>query len=396
MYIDAFNPLTCCAEIISSNAANYSKSNRNAICQTKKIVHDLHKAAKKQLENCGSFFGKIDFGKDPSIPLKITKKIVRISIDTIDGIDQAVRTLVKIADAVKNFLSDLRFVAESIEFLVPIFEVAKTLGFALAPLYAFQFGNGIYEFVTNQIDLGEFLVNSFKTASQLGKTVIQFIMDLAYLGKVPLEVLTYLWPFDLLSMIISASAAISHARGWYQTAHFVKSLEQLPIYQKRAEVYTDVEMDALIELIRGKNRNDITHARLIQRIYNTSHDTIVKKVEDVVSRLKSLKNSDERIDENAQKDVRNTIESLRGRAKSQLVSHQVGTIAESVNFLANSILFISTLIVPVCPVLAAAIPVAGALKGISGTALFGEFLYSAINNYIFNNSDLMREKACRV
>lgn len=399
MHVGASNPLSTSAELTSmivgdykvddtvplllpSSIENWSKP---PVRSSVKLVNAVHNIFIKLY----SMLANIDFGIDPVNPRTIANKIISYTISTLDGIDVTIRSIISGAMAIKDFTRNIFFIAETIEFMTPILEIARTVGIALAPLYLYQFVNGIYEYATDQMETSDFLVNSFKMAAEFLRTIGVFLRDLAALGKAPLQLLVYTWPLEILSLIIAASSAVSHGIGWYRTANFIKDFEKLPIFQSSAGQITNEEIDAFVDFIQKQD------ARHVKQIFDVSQDKLLVKIEKVAKRAKVFEEFDENDDKKklAQEDVKNALESLRGRAKSQLVCHQVGVVAESINCLAHTLLFVTPFLVPICPPILVAIPVGYGLKGLGGTILFGEFMYGAIKSYQFNKSDLMQEKS---
>lgn len=318
----------------------------------------------------------------------ITNKVVHYTTKTLEVSDLLIRTVANTMKAVEEFFNESRFVAEAVEFLRPILQVAKTIGIALAPLYLYQFGKGVYDFVKHDIDLGDFLLNSFQSAALFTDSVVSFLQDLVTLGKLPLELLKYLWPFDVIGLVLSTISLISHARGWHRSANFAKEFEKLMDFNKDATQLTDDDINAVVNFIMKQDK------KRIEKVFEISKSELVDKVNKVAKRAKlfnkdTVPTGDRMV---AQEEFKSAMKSLRGRVKSKIVSHQLGVTSSSISLVANSILFVTPFVIPAFPAVTALMPALYTLKSAGGVISFSNFLYKTITKYQFNHSDIMKEK----
>jgi ribosomal protein S6 len=321
-------------------------------------------------------------------PGSVTNKVVNYTRKTLELTDSMVRTTSSVMKSVDGFFRESRFVADAVEFLTPILRIAKTIAIALAPFYLYQFGKGIYEFAKHKIDLSDFLLNSFQSTALFTDSIVSFLQDLVTLGKLPLEILKFLWPFDLIGIVLSTISIISHSRGWHRAANFSKEFEKLMDFNKDSSQLTNEEIDAVVNFITKQDKGRI------EKVFEVGKTELVSKIEKVANRAK-LYNKDsvpteERMQ--AQEEFTSAMKSLRGRVKNKIVSHQLGVTTSSISLVANSILFVTPFILPVCPGFAAVLPGLYTLKSVGGAISFSNFLYRTITKYQFNHSDLMKQK----
>ncbi|MEM1282746.1 MAG: hypothetical protein AAGG81_04255, partial [Chlamydiota bacterium] len=325
---------------------------------------------------------------DRPTPKNIADKTVHYSTVTLEVSDSMVRTISNMGKATKEFFADSRFVAEAVDFLGPILHIAKTIGIGLAPLYLYQFGKQVYDFVKHDIDLGDFLLNSFESLARCTDSIVTFLQDLTTLGKLPLEILKYLWPFDVIGLVLSTISLISHARGWHRTANFAKEFDKVMDLTKDSSQLTNEEIDNFIKFIR--NQDD----KKIEKIFEMNKDDLVSRVNKVAAHTISLNNDSARESDrkNAQEEFKDAVKSLRGRVTSKIVSHQLGVTSSAISVVANSILFVTPLLVPAFPGIVAIMPALYTMKGVAGSVSFSNFLFKTLTKYQFDHSNLMKVK----
>lgn len=325
---------------------------------------------------------------DQPTPKNIADKTVHYSTVTLEVSDSMIRTISNMGKATKEFFADSRFVAEAVDFLAPILHIAKTIGIGLAPLYLYQFGKEIYDFVKHDIDLGDFLLNSFESLAHFTDSIVTFLQDLTTLGKLPLEILKYLWPFDVIGLVLSTISLISHARGWHRTANFAKEFDKFMDLTKDSRQLSDEDINAFVKFIRDQDD------KKIEKIFEMNKGELVSKVNKVANDAMTLnKDSVLESDRNkAQEEFMDAVQSLRGRVTAKIVSHQLGVTSSTISVVANSILFVTPFLVPVFPGIVTIMPVLYTLKGVGGSVSLSNFLFKTITKYQFDHSNLMKVK----
>lgn len=325
---------------------------------------------------------------DHLTPKDIANKVIDYSTKTLEVSDLLIRTTANTVRAVEEFFKESRFVADAVAFLRPILKVAKTIGIALAPLYLYQFGKGVYDYSKHTINLGDLLLNSFQSLALCTDSIVSFLQDLVVLGKLPLEMLKYLWPFDVIGLVLSTISLISHARGWHRSANFVKEFEKLMDFHKDASDLTNEDINAVVDFIMRQDK------KRIEKIFEMSKSELVEKVEIVAKRAKLMNKDSVPTNDKmaAQEEFKNAMSSLRGRVKSKIVSHQLGVTSSSISLVANSILFVTPFVMPAFPGIVSIMPALYTLKSAGGIISFSNFLYKAITKYQFSHADFMKEK----
>lgn len=325
---------------------------------------------------------------DHLTPKTITENVVHYTTKTLEVNDLVIRTTLNTMKATEEFFTQSRFVAQAVEFLRPFLQVAKTIGIALAPLYLYQFGKGVYDFVKHDIDLGDFLLNSFESIALFTDSIVSFLQDLVTLGKLPLEVLKYLWPFDVIGLVLSAVSLISHARGWHHSAKFVKEFDKLMDLNQDSTQLTNDDIDSVVNFILSQDK------KRIEKIFEMSKNDLVEKVNTVANRAKLFNKDSVPTQERmvAQEEFKNAMSCLRGRVKSKIINHQLGVTSSSISLVANSILFVTPFVIPVFPGITAMMPALYTLKSAGGVISFSNFLYKSVTKYQFNHSDFIKEK----
>ncbi len=116
-------------------------------------------------------------------------------VSVVENVKLTIRVAMKYHSCSKVRFSGISLCLSSDTILSPSAKLLETVGVVLAPYIAINSETDLYEFATKQIDFREFLVKTCKSASQLTYTIVVFLRDLAALGKIPLNVVSHLWPF---------------------------------------------------------------------------------------------------------------------------------------------------------------------------------------------------------
>lgn len=325
-----------------------------------------------------------------SIPkeVSVTEKM-RMAIDitsgAVGGFDAVVRILDSVGRSVKGFFAQSHFVYKVCEFMRPLLQHAKLAVISLAPLYLVEFGQTIYQYVKREIDLGDLLIRTFTSIGNFIDTIVTFLQDLIVIGAVPLEILKFLWPFDLIGIVLGVISIISHTKGWCETANFAEKLETILAPYKDEGQLSYEQIEPLLGFLTK------VPPKIVGKALNTDGEELIRKVE-VVGRnaLKYRAFSTDSTAKKALGEWNDAVKTLRGRISAKIVSHKMGITTSSVNIFANYLLFISPFILPFCPVLAPVIPGLYALKGASGTLALADSMYQLVTDYQFNHTHLMQ------
>ncbi|MEC7839326.1 MAG: hypothetical protein VX777_04730 [Chlamydiota bacterium] len=325
-----------------------------------------------------------------SATANVVKKTVNITTAILEVFNLVIRTAHSITKAVSGFFKDSKFVQNAVKLLEPIFKYASIGQIVLAPLHLYQFSHGIYDVIKGEIDPFDFILNSVESLSLIVDSMVTLLNDLSAVAVIPMEVIKFLWPFDIIGIVLSAVSLISAARGWHHAAGFSKDFSKVIDADKQASEFSQKDYMAVIQFIQRQD------PRRLKRITGGSGNDLIDRVVQVST--KALREDQEGVEEDkrvaAKQAFGDAMKALKGRVKTKIISSQLSVATSSISLIANSTLFITPFLMPVCPVLA---PVSGlisagcyTLKGATGCVSLSNFIYKMVTGSKFDKSELMK------
>ncbi len=327
-----------------------------------------------------------------SKPVKITKNVFDITIVFLEIFNQVTRVAFAVSKAVSQIFNESKFVQEAVKILEPLFDVAKLGQVLLTPLYVYKIGESVYDLAKGNINLTDATLNVASSLGSIAQSLSTLLKDLAKIGTIPLKVLDYLWPFDVIGITIDAVSMISNARGWYHSAKFAKDFRATIDLDKNLTEFNSDDYRAVIHFIQ---KQDPTR---IKRVTSSNGTDIMNKVTAIA--LNALETDRKEVTEEervkAKKEFVEAMQALRGRVKSQITSHKVSLVTTSVNIVASATLLATTVSTALCPVIAPTIPILAigcqTAKAAAGVASLGNFINKVLVMKKFNNSILVKKE----
>lgn len=248
---------------------------------------------------------------------RIIHQVAHSSIGTIETVKKVV----------SGFFTPSSVVYDLINSIVPPLKYFALAGIGLTPLFVYQIGVNIHDCIKGDLDKWECLLDSTRNLSYLTLTIAYFLKDLALMGAIPLQFVSYLTPFDIAGVAVSIAWAISNYRDGKKVAKFSEKLNMLN------------STDDIRELI------GTTDPKVVENIFNMKTSVLTNKLHG--------------------KDINEVLPSLKGRVKQQITHHKLMVISSTVSAVTNSVLLASAPLAAACPPL---IPILYVLKT-GGTAL---------------------------
>lgn len=278
------------------------------------------------------------------------------------------RAVGAINHAARNIFEDIN---RAIEPLQKFIVFKHLLQIVYAPVKVFEifrnFGSFSRKDHQKNIDTG---LDTCNKVRELGESISTFIVALETVKAIPAVLVAATVPFTAVLTVLSLSSIIIKIRLCIRTHRFFKEIEKAGEEGKVNGKVTLASYENILKLIEKKNAEDRS---FVGEMFNTTDD----KLADLLVRIQlSVKDklSWGNVEEvrKGQKQLENTISSLKGRVRQNIIEASVSIVASVVNIIGTSLLLALPLL-----------PFGWGFLALGVIADTGRFIYHKIGEYQF-------------
>lgn len=279
------------------------------------------------------------------INIKLYEQVGYAGQDVIDTLkstspSEKIKLTVKMATLARHIGSSSRRMLANARHL-PVIGVLKLIKLPLIPLNLYAIGSSFSSFsskrklTTNEkFDKGLDVIASI---GAVGDTAVSFAEGLKALGLVASHAIRWATPLVIVSAALEVAGLIALVKGMIETRRLSLLFQQIEGKKKPNETYTLEEFTQIRLMIAEKSRQE---ASFVSKHFKTQGAGLNRRLEEIEKKAQQLLSSgDEQQIMLGQRQLKTTMEALKGRIKTKQQSSALSLLTGVISLVAFALLF---------------------------------------------------------